>query len=78
MLLVAYPERAAAERACSALSRRFGLSLRAGQAVRLADTKFFAAGLKNKVFAAVWHGGGSEKTLALLAALLEKIPSFSE
>ena len=73
VLLVAYADRAAAQRAFAELSRSFGMPARGEKAIRLADKKFFVASLENKVIAAVWHGGGADKALALLSALRSRI-----
>ena len=48
VLLVLYPDRAAAERAFANLSRKFHLPANGGEAVKLADKKYFAAGLENR------------------------------
>jgi hypothetical protein len=73
VLLVLYPDQSAAARAFASLSRKFNLPAKGGEAVKLADKKYFAAALEKRVVAAVWHGGGAEQALELLSALLAKI-----
>jgi len=73
VLLVAYPDRAAAGRAFAGFGRKFDLPAERGTAVRQADGKYLAAGLENRAVAAVWHGGSAEQALELLAELRAKI-----
>jgi len=76
VLIVLYPERGTAERAFANLSRKFNLPAGAGEAVMLADKKYFAAGLESRVVAAVWHGGSARQALELLFVLRAKIKAF--
>jgi hypothetical protein len=69
VLLVLYPDGTAAGRAFANLGRVFHLPASGGAAVQLADKKYFAAGLENKVVAAVWHDGGAAQAQALLVAV---------
>lgn len=76
VLLVLYPDLAAAERAFTNLNRKFLLPADGGGLVKLPDNKFFAAGLEKKAIAAVWHGGSAKKALELLSAVRAKIMAF--
>ncbi|HUU05165.1 MAG TPA: DUF6599 family protein [Patescibacteria group bacterium] len=78
VLLVLYPDRNIAERAFASLRNKFHLPAAGGEAVKLADEKYCAAALEKKVVAAVWHGGGPDPALRLLAALREKIALFEK
>jgi hypothetical protein len=75
VMVVAYPDRAAAERAFAGFSRIGKLPERGG-AVPLADKKYLAALVEGNVVAAVWHGGGAAPCGQLLAAVREKIAAF--
>ena len=78
MLLVLYPDRTVAERAFANLSRKFLLPANEGEAVMLADKKYFAAVLEKRIVAAVWHGGGAKQALELLSAVRAKITAFKK
>ena len=78
VMLVLYADIAAAERAFASLCSKFHLPAKEGEAVESADKKYFAAALEKKVVAAVWHGGGAEQALRLLAVLREKIAAFEK
>ena len=73
VLLVSYPDPAAARQAFAVLCRRFAFPGGENRAVRLADAKYFAAAIEERIVAAVWHGGGPEDALALLGAMREKL-----
>ena len=76
VLLVSYPDLAAAERAFAGLKRKFNFPAKGGGAVLLADKKYFAAVLDKKTIAAVWHGGGAEQALELLSVVRAKIMEY--
>jgi hypothetical protein len=76
MLLILYPNQAAAGDAFAALRRKFSLPAGGAGTVMLEDGKYFAACLEGNTVAAVWNGGGPGGALALLAAVREKILSF--
>ncbi len=78
MLLVIYPGPAAAERALANLKRSLQLPAEEGKAVQLADKKYFAAAVEKRAVAAVWHGGGAEQALELLAAMRAKIEELQK
>jgi len=78
VLLVLHPSLAAAEQACAALKRRFGVPAGGGAAIKLADNKYFIAGLEKTIVAAVWHGGGAAPARELLSVLLAKIIAFNK
>lgn len=76
VLLILYPEPGVAARAFVNLSRAFHLPIKAGAAVKVKDKEFFAAAIEKRFVAAVWHGGGTEQALALLAHLRTAIVAF--
>jgi hypothetical protein len=76
VLLVLYPETAAAQRAFAALRGKFQLPTNEGKAVKQADGKYLAAGLEKRAVAAVWHGGGATPALQMLSVLREKLNAF--
>jgi hypothetical protein len=78
VLLVLYPQEAAAERAFANFGRAFNLPAGGGEAVKLADGKYLVAGRENRIVAAVWHGAGAEQALGLLSALREKMAAFDK
>jgi hypothetical protein len=78
VLLVLYPDSNVAERAFANLSRTFHLPAKGGEAVKLADKKYFAACLEKRIVAAVWHGGGAEQALELLSAVRAKMTAFNK
>jgi len=78
VLLVLYPDSTIAERAFANLGRKFHLLAKGGEAVKLADKKYFAAGLEKRVVAAVWHGGGAKQALELLSAMRAKMTAFKK
>ena len=78
VLLVLYPDSMAAGRAFINLCREFNLPANRGATVRLADKKYFAAGVEGKIVAAVWHGGGAAHALQLLSALQEKAAAIKK
>jgi len=77
VMLVVYPDRAAAESAFANFSRHFLLPGR-GEAVQLVDKKYLAALVEENVIAAVWHGGGAAPCIQLLAAVRGKIAVFEK
>lgn len=78
VLLVLYPDPNVSARAFANLSRKFLLPDKGGEAVKLANNKFFTAGLEKRVVAAVWHGGGAEEALEILSALRANIKAFQK
>jgi hypothetical protein len=76
VLLVLYSDPAAAEKAFAGLVREFKLPANEQGAVKLENGKYFAAGLEKNAVAAVWHGGGAQPALAMLAAMRKKISAF--
>jgi hypothetical protein len=76
VLLVLYHDRAAAERAFANLRAGFHLPADGDTALKLADGKYFAAGLEKSVVAAVWHAGGGAPAQKLLSALRAKIENL--
>jgi hypothetical protein len=78
VLLVLYPDSKVAERAFANLSRTFHLPAKGGEAVKLADKKYFAACLEKRIVAAVWHGGGAAHALELLSAVRAKMAAFNK
>jgi hypothetical protein len=78
VLLVLYPGNAVAESAFANLCRKFHLRADGGEAIKLPDKKYFAAGLENRVVAVVWHGGSAEQALELLSNLRAKIKTFKK
>ena len=73
VLLVRYPDGAAAEQAFTRLSRLFHLPASGGAAILSADRKYFTALLGIRAVVAVWHAGGAAQAERLLAAIKDKI-----
>jgi hypothetical protein len=77
VLLVLYPDPAAAERAFANFIRIFRLPANGG-AVQLADKKYLSVLVEGNAVAAVWHGGGAAPSIQLLAAVREKISAVKK
>jgi len=73
VLLVLYPDLAAAARAFAGLGRRFNLPDGAGKTVRQPGNKNFTAAREKNAIAAVWHGGSAEQALELLSRVRAKV-----
>lgn len=77
-LLVIYPGPAAAEHALASIKRSLQLPAEEGKAVLLADKKYFAAAVEKRAIAAVWHSGGAEQALELLAVMRARIAQLEK
>ena len=78
VLLVRYPDDASARGAFAAFRRLFQLPADGG-AIQLPDKKCLAAGMLDKrMIAAVWHAGGADRALQLLAAVRGKAEALKK
>lgn len=72
VLLVRYPDGAAAKHAFSGLSRQYGLQ-GSGDTVSLKDGRYLAAAIEGKTLTAVWSDTSAAPALELLTELCTKV-----